>query len=1128
MARLTRWLPAQPSRPALHLESLEDRTTPTSLLNLSFEDTPDLTGWTVTNGPGAGSATVVRGNGQATDGTAYARLVLAYQNGSFGRTEFGPSLQSGNITLTAGDTLGLDFRPVETDDDTFVRIRLFTDTGVEVGTLFDGTFNGQPGWQSVSATAPANGDYYLVAQVGSFDETFGGVLGAELHLDNIRTAVTAPLVADIPPQANNSNPSTITVSFNQAIDPATFTTADLYLSRGSSSTNLINGSVTITQLSATTYEVGGLGSLTSADGVYRFRVNATTVTTAGGTAGLGNAFESWTTDTVAPTVTGVTRTGPQVTSAASVTFTVSFSEFVQGVDVNDFTLTTTGTLSGATVTGVSGSGTSRTVTVSTGSGDGTLRLDVLAGGITDAVGNALTPAYTSGQEYTLDRTPPAAPTVTSPASAVTVNAATFAVTGTAEANALVRVYRDLNNNGVIDGSDAVVGSQQLSGGATGYSITVPLTQDAANNFLVRAFDAAGNLSPLADVPTITEDSTAATVTAVTPPASGVYKAGRHLDFVLTFGEPVTVTGTPRVQLTVGGSAVWATYLTGTGTNALTFRYTVQPGDTDADGVSLGTSISLNGGTLVDAGGNNASVAVPVVNTAGVRVDTTAPTTAMTSPTPTATNAGSIPVTVTFSEAVSGFDAADVLAMNATVGNFVMVNATTYTFTLTPTADGAVSVQLTGFAGVTDAAGNPAVPPSALNWVSDRTSPTATVALADGQTGVSGQDTVRFVVTFSEAVSGFDAADVILGGTAEGGRVSVTGSGNSYVVTVTGLTRGGTVNIRLADGAGIDALGNPSAGSGVSPEVRYSPVPTGLTTSPTGDGASGTEIQIRNPGTTEVVNIVDPFPGFRGVVDTAVADLTGDGVWDVAAGAGAGGGPHVKVIDGATGEVLHSFYAFHEGFTGGVDLATGDVNGDGIADLIVAAGAGGGPHVKVFDGRTLALLSEFYAYDPSFGGGVSVAVGDLDGDGRAEILTGAGAGGGPHVKAFNALTLEEVLSFYAYDPSFGGGVNVAVGDLNGDGRAEILTGAGPGGGPHVKAFNGQTLDVVHSFYAYHEGFTGGVDVAARDVNADGYADIVTGAGAGGGPHVKAFDGRTLALLNEFFAAEEFFNGGVYVG
>ena len=75
------------------------------------------------------------------------------------------------------------------------------------------------------------------------------------------------------------------------------------------------------------------------------------------------------------------------------------------------------------------------------------------------------------------------------------------------------------------------------------------------------------------------------------------------------------------------------------------------------------------------------------------------------------------------------------------------------------------------------------------------------------------------------------------------------------------------------------------------------------------------------------------------------------------------------------------------------VAAGDFNGDGMTDVITGAGPGGGPHVRVISGAALSELASFYAYDPVFAGGVSVAVGDLDGDGRVDIITGAGSGGG---------------------------------------------------------------------------------------------------------------------------------------
>jgi len=266
------------------------------------------------------------------------------------------------------------------------------------------------------------------------------------------------------------------------------------------------------------------------------------------------------------------------------------------------------------------------------------------------------------------------------------------------------------------------------------------------------------------------------------------------------------------------------------------------------------------------------------------------------------------------------------------------------------------------------------------------------------------------------------------------------------------------------------------------------------------------------------------PSFTGGVRVASGDVNGDGVADVITGAGAGGNAHVKVFDGRTSAELRSFLAY-PGFSGGVFVAAGDVNGDGAADIVTGADAGAASHVKVFDGGTGAELRSFLAYG-AFAGGVRVASGDVNGDGFADVITGAGAEGNAHVKVFDGRTSAELRSFLAY-PGFSGGVFVAAGDVNGDGAADIVTGADAGAGPHVKVFDGTTGAELRSFFAYGAGFSGGVRVAAGDVNGDGFADIVTGAGAGAGPHVKVFDGRSGAELHSFFAYSPAFTGGVFV-
>ncbi|MDX1608268.1 MAG: VCBS repeat domain-containing M23 family metallopeptidase [Candidatus Spechtbacterales bacterium] len=214
------------------------------------------------------------------------------------------------------------------------------------------------------------------------------------------------------------------------------------------------------------------------------------------------------------------------------------------------------------------------------------------------------------------------------------------------------------------------------------------------------------------------------------------------------------------------------------------------------------------------------------------------------------------------------------------------------------------------------------------------------------------------------------------------------------------------------------------------------------------------------------------------------------------------------------------------FNGGASIAYGNFDRLNSHEFVVGAGPGGAPHVRMMtrDGKK---LGSFYAYIESFSGGVDVAAGDLDGDGIDEIITGAGPGGGPHVKIFNADgTPYQVEGFFAYIPEFTGGVNVAAADIDNDGRDEIITGAGPGGGPHVRVFDSDGTPLGDGFFAYGAEFRGGVDVSASDGSSSQDGFIITGAGPGGGPHVKIFN-TGGQLQEDFYAYDEGFLGGVRV-
>ena len=292
-----------------------------------------------------------------------------------------------------------------------------------------------------------------------------------------------------------------------------------------------------------------------------------------------------------------------------------------------------------------------------------------------------------------------------------------------------------------------------------------------------------------------------------------------------------------------------------------------------------------------------------------------------------------------------------------------------------------------------------------------------------------------------------------------------------------------------------------------------------------------------PGSNATVRVIETngtdrsflaYPvGFGGGTTVALGDINGDGVTDIITGAGPGGGPHVRVWNGVTLTEIGGFYAYDPLFPGGVSVAAADVNGDGRVDIITGAGPGGGPHVRVWSGVDFTEIGGFFAYDPAFPGGVEVAAGDVNGDGRADIITGAGPGGGPHVRVWSGADFTEIGGFFAYDPAFAGGVHVAAGDVNGDGLADIVTGAGPGGGPHVRVWSGATFVEIGGFFAYDPSFPGGVKVGALDLTYDGRVEILTVPGAGAGPLVAIWSNPDFSLMGAYFAFDPAFTGGVSI-
>ncbi len=226
------------------------------------------------------------------------------------------------------------------------------------------------------------------------------------------------------------------------------------------------------------------------------------------------------------------------------------------------------------------------------------------------------------------------------------------------------------------------------------------------------------------------------------------------------------------------------------------------------------------------------------------------------------------------------------------------------------------------------------------------------------------------------------------------------------------------------------------------------------------------------------------------------------------------------------------YPTVEGY--GTNVAAGDIEGSGFDVIVTGPGPGpvNPPLVRAFAGDGTAIPGmEFLAYGvESYG--VNVACGDLDGDGIDEMVTGPGPGAifGPHVRGWSAaggsVASMPGVNFFAYG-TLKYGANVACADIDGDGMDEIITGAGPGAvfGPHVRGWNydGGTLASIPgvSYFAYGT-LKWGVNVVGADIDGDGIDEMVTGAGPGAvfGPHVRGwnYDGTALASIPgvSFFA------------
>jgi len=259
---------------------------------------------------------------------------------------------------------------------------------------------------------------------------------------------------------------------------------------------------------------------------------------------------------------------------------------------------------------------------------------------------------------------------------------------------------------------------------------------------------------------VTVDTTPPSVTGLVLSSSAgpdqTYKAGDVVEVTATFSQAVYVTGSPLVQINIGGTLVSASYSSGSGSSQVVFAYTIQPGQTDANGISIAAnSLVLNGGTIRDLAGNHAATAhVAVADNANHMVDTTAPNApAITSISENANGS------INAAEAADGTPVVVSLSgTNALAGDTLTVSwgGQTVAHTLTGSDITAISATVTIPAGtigaqgdgtfnvtatVTDAAGNASNASTAWSVTVDTSSPNQPVISSFSDNSGLGSDTI---------------------------------------------------------------------------------------------------------------------------------------------------------------------------------------------------------------------------------------------------------------------------------------------------------------------------------------------------------------------------------------------------
>jgi len=258
--------------------------------------------------------------------------------------------------------------------------------------------------------------------------------------------------------------------------------------------------------------------------------------------------------------------------------------------------------------------------------------------------------------------------------------------------------------------------------------------------------------------------------------------------------------------------------------------------------------------------------------------------------------------------------------------------------------------------------------------------------------------------------------------------------------------------------------------------------------------------------------------YAGSADLAVGDVNGDGLAEIAICPGSGSAAVVKTYS-AYGVDKGELAAYADNFRGGCYVSAGDVNGDGQAEIVTAAGYGGGPHLRIFEiGRE---IGGFFAFALTARQGARVQAADLGSDGKAEIIAYSNLNAPAEYKIFG--NDGHLIAGYKLKDFNSNGLSLAIGDFNGDGVKELAIAGGYGNQPIIRVY-GQGNQLLKTISYGRADYLGGLNLAAADVNGDGRSEIIVTESFEGGGAVSAYDFNGDKILS-FDAYAGGFHAGV---